>query len=66
MIHVYLSMRALAAARDADPTVNLAAVHAAVEVTVAEALRSVAGMSREEIQARAEAIEHHTEGPLAA
>ena len=57
MINVYLSMRSLAAARAVDPYVSPAAVHAAVEVAVAEQLRAVAGRRADEIRARAAAIE---------
>jgi hypothetical protein len=52
-----LSHPALAAARAVDPHVSPAAIHAAVEVAVAEQLREVAGCSRDEIWARAELIE---------
>jgi hypothetical protein len=58
MITVYLSMRSLEAARSVDPHVSPAAVHAAVEIAVAEQLREVAGRSPEEIRAFAAAIEH--------
>ena len=57
-ITVYLSPASLAAARSVDPYVSPAAVHAAVEVAVAEQLRAVAGRSPDEIRARADAIEH--------
>lgn len=57
MINVYLSARSLAAARAVDPHVSPAAVHAAVEVAVAEQLREVAGRSAEEIRALARSIE---------
>lgn len=53
MIALYLSARALAAARAVDPHVSPAAVHAAVEVALAEELRQLAHCSRERIQARA-------------
>ena len=56
MIAIYLSARALAAARSVQPTVSPAAVHAAVEVAVAEELQRAAGCSREEIRARASAL----------
>ncbi len=57
MINVYLSSRSLAAARAVDPHVSPAAVHAAVEVAVAEHLREVAGRSATEIRERAASIE---------
>jgi putative effector of murein hydrolase len=57
MITVYLSARTLAAARDVDPSVSPAAVHAAVEVAVAEQLREVAGWPPEAIRARAASLE---------
>ena len=53
MIAVYLSPRALASARAVDPHVSPAAVHAAVEVAIAQELRELAGCSREQILARA-------------
>lgn len=56
MISIYLSGRALAAARSVDPTVVPAAVHAAVEVAVAEQLLQVAGRSREELREMAAAL----------
>ncbi len=40
MITMYLSPRSLEAARSVDPYVSPAAVHAAVEVAVAEQLRA--------------------------
>jgi hypothetical protein len=58
MITVYLSPRSLEAARAVDPYVSPAAVHAAVEIAVAEQLRAIAGRTPEEIRARAAAIEH--------
>jgi hypothetical protein len=58
MITVYLSPRSLEAARAVDPYVSPAAVHAAVEIAVAEQLRAVADRTPDEIRARAEAIEH--------
>lgn len=58
MITVYLSPQSLEAARAVDPNVTPAAVHAAVEIAVAEQLRAVAGRSPDEIRARAAAIEH--------
>jgi len=61
MITLYLSSRSLDAARAIDPRVLPAAVHAAVEVAVAEQLRAVAGCSAEQIRARAELIERHGE-----
>ncbi len=57
MIHISLSSRSLAAAREVDPHVVPAAVHAAVEVAIVEQLREVAGCSHDEIRARAERIE---------
>ncbi|GAA4555702.1 hypothetical protein [Pseudonocardia xishanensis] len=56
MINVSLSARALAAARSVDPQVTPAAVHAAVEIAVAEQLREVAGWPPDRIRARARAI----------
>jgi hypothetical protein len=56
MIAIYLSARALAAARSIDPAISPAAVHAAVEVAVAEELMRIAGSSRDEIRARAHAL----------
>lgn len=53
MITLYLSGRALVAARSVDPFVSAAAVHAAAEVAVAEELLHVAGWSREAIRDRA-------------
>jgi hypothetical protein len=58
LITVYLSPRSLEAARAVDPSVSPAAVHAAVEIAVAEQLRAVADRTPEEIRARAAAIEH--------
>ena len=58
MITVYLSPRSLEAARAVDPSVSPAAVHAAVEIAVAEQLRAIADRTPEEIGARAAAIEH--------
>ena len=58
MITMYLSPRSLEAARAVDPNVSPAAVHAAVEIAVAEQLRAIAGRTPEEIRARAAAIEH--------
>ena len=58
MITVYLSSRSLEAARAVDPYVSPAAVHAAVEIAVAEQLLAVVGRSPDEIRARAAAIEH--------
>lgn len=66
MINIYLSGRALSAARGVDPTVSAAAVHAAVEVAVAEELLEVAGRSRDEIKARAQALLRDVAGPAAA
>ena len=43
MITMYLSPRSLEAARAVDPYVSAAAVHAAVEVAVAEQLRAHRG-----------------------
>ena len=57
MINLYLSDRSLAAARAVDPSISPAAVHAAVEVAIVEQLRAVAGVSRDEIRARADRIE---------
>lgn len=56
MINVSLSGRALAAARSVDPLVSPAAVHAAVEIAVAEQLREVATWPAERIRAKADAI----------
>lgn len=56
MIHIYLSCRALAAARAVEPLISPAAVHAAVEVTVAEQLLEAAGRPPDEIRARAQTI----------
>ncbi|MGQ0775987.1 MAG: hypothetical protein ACT4NY_16460 [Pseudonocardiales bacterium] len=61
MITLYLSPRSLAAARAVDPHVTPAAVHAAIEVAIAEQLRAVAGCSAEQIRARAEQIERRGE-----
>ena len=58
MITVYLSPRSLEAARAVDPYVSPAAVHAAVEIAVAEQLRAIAGRTPDEIRARAAAREH--------
>lgn len=66
MINIYLSGLALSAARGVDPTISAAAVHAAVEVAVAEELLQVAGWSRDEIRARAEALLRDAAGPAAA
>lgn len=56
MITIYLSARALAAARAVEPAVSPAAVHAAIEVAVAEELMRIAGCSRDEVRARARAL----------
>jgi hypothetical protein len=61
MITLYLSSRSLAAAQAVDPYVEPAAVHAAVEVAIAEQLRAVAGCTAEQIRARAELIERRGE-----
>jgi hypothetical protein len=53
MIAIYLSIRALSAARAVDPNVSPAAVHAAIEVALAEELRRMVRCSPEEIEARA-------------
>ena len=58
MITMYLSQRSLEAARAVDPYVSPAAVHAAVEIAVAEQLLAVVGLTADEIRARAAAIEH--------
>ena len=58
MITMYLSARSLEAASAVDPYVSPAAVHAAVEVAVAEQLRAVADRGPDEIRARAAAIDH--------
>ena len=58
MITMYLSQRSLEAARAVDPSVSPAAVHAAVEIAVAEQLLAVVGRTADEIRARAAAIEH--------
>jgi hypothetical protein len=60
MINVSLSARALAAARAVDPRVSPAAVHAAVEIAVAEQLREAASWPPERIRERAEAIAAET------
>ena len=57
MITMYLSPRSLEAARSVDPYVSAAAVHAAVEVAVAEQLRAHADQSPEELRAWAAALE---------
>ena len=57
MITMYLSQRSLEAARAVDPYVSPAAVHAAVEIAVAEQLLAAAERTPEEIRARAAAIE---------
>jgi hypothetical protein len=44
-----------------DPLVSPAAVHAAVEIAVAEQLREVASWPAERIRARAEAIVDHSD-----
>ena len=54
---MYLSQRSLEAARAVDPYVSPAAVHAAVEIAVAEQLLAVVGRTADEIRARAAAIE---------
>jgi len=56
MIHLYLSARALNAARLIDPTVSAAAVHAAVEIAAGEELLRAAGQSPAQIKARADAL----------
>ncbi|WP_181780550.1 hypothetical protein [Pseudonocardia pini] len=56
MINVSLSSRALAAARSVDPLVSPAAVHAAVEIAVAEQLREVAAWPADRIRAKADRI----------
>ncbi|MGH3916590.1 MAG: hypothetical protein ACRDTC_24740 [Pseudonocardiaceae bacterium] len=61
VITLYLSPGSLAAARAVDPRVTPAAVHAAVEVAIAEQLRAVAGLSADQIRARAEQIERRGE-----
>ena len=58
MITMYLSQRSLEAARAVDPYVSPAAVHAAVEIAVAEQLLAGVGRTADEIRARAAAIEH--------
>jgi hypothetical protein len=58
MITMYLSQRSLEAARAVDPYVSPAAVHAAVEIAVAEQLLAVVGRTADEIRARAAEIEH--------
>ena len=58
MITMYLSQRSLEAARAVDPYVSPAAVHAAVEIAVAEQLLAVVGRTADEIRALAAAIEH--------
>jgi hypothetical protein len=62
MINVYLSARALAAARSVDPGVSPAAVHAAVEIALVEQLREVATWSPDRIRDRAARIEQDTTG----
>ena len=57
MINVYLSARALNAARAVDPAVSPAAVHAAVEIALVEQLREVASWPAERIRDRAARIE---------
>ena len=57
MITMYLSARSLEAARSVDPYVSPAAVHAAVEIAVAEQLRAVADQGPAEILARAAALD---------
>jgi len=63
MITMYLSPRSLEAARAVDPYVSAAAVHAAVEVAVAEQLRAHADQGPDEIRAWAAALERR-EGDL--
>ncbi|MFR9801285.1 hypothetical protein ACL02T_03160 [Pseudonocardia sp. RS010] len=62
MINVYLSARALAAARAVDPGVLPAAVHAAVEIALVEQLREVATWPPERIRDRATRIERDAAG----
>jgi hypothetical protein len=62
MINVYLSARALAAARSVDPAVSPAAVHAAVEIALVEQLREVASWSPDRIRDRAQRIEQGAAG----
>jgi hypothetical protein len=57
MITMHLSPRSLAAARSVDPHVCTAAVHAAVEVAVAEQLRAVADRGADAIRARADELD---------
>ena len=57
MITMYLSPRSLEAARAVDPNVTPAAVHAAVEIAVAEQLRALADRGPEEIRAWAAALD---------
>lgn len=61
MINIYLSQKALAAARAVDPAVVPAAVHAAVEVAVAEEVLGLARRTRAEILARAEILRQDLE-----
>jgi len=61
MITMYLSPASLEAARAVDPYVSPAAVHAAVEIAVAEQLRAVADRGPDEIRAWAAAIEHRAD-----
>lgn len=56
MIHIYLSARALNAARTVDSAVSAAAVHAAVEIAVAEELLLSLGRPHAEVKARAEEL----------
>ena len=55
---LYLSGRALVAARRVDPAVSATAVRAAAEVAVAEELLRVAGSSGDVIRARARELLH--------
>jgi hypothetical protein len=66
MIHLYLTPRVQAAARGVDPNIDLAAVHAAAEVAVAEVLRAVADLPAEEIRRTADAIEYRIDPARAA
>ncbi|MGZ8750942.1 MAG: hypothetical protein ACXWYP_08705 [Pseudonocardia sp.] len=61
MITMYLSPRSLEAARAVDPYISPAAVHAAVEIAVAEQLRAVADRGPDEIRAWAAAIEQRAD-----
>ncbi|GAA1834064.1 hypothetical protein GCM10009836_10260 [Pseudonocardia ailaonensis] len=56
MINVYLSAKALAAARSVDPGISPAAVHAAVEIALVEQLREVSSWPPERIRERAASI----------